>query len=473
MSTPVPVTAVFDIGKTNKKFLLFDESFKVIHRGQTAIPLSTDDDGDPCDDLGDMVDWMYDTFEHNLADNSFAIKAINFTTYGASFVHLDDRGKVVTPLYDYLKAYPDDLLDEFYDKYGGKTTFALDTASPSLGMLNSGLQLYWLKHKKPKVFKKISHSLHFPQYASYLFTNFLCSELTSIGCHTAMWNFRDNSYHKWIKNEGIRPLLPPVVSAMKYNKIKYKGNEMLAGVGVHDSSASLAPYLMAVNEPFLLISTGTWSITLNPFNNSQLSIEELDRDCLNFMNVYGKQVRASRFLLGKEYEHQKEKLRKKFGVSSYEQEVRLNERLMNELIGKEEVNGLRLETASGSGPYPQKSDKEWELFSFNSYEEAYHQLMMDLVSIQVDSIKLSMNGDDISRIIVTGGFSNNNMFMKLLATKFPNSHVYTADLSDSTALGAALLMKDENEINPDDFMNLKEVTPLNNILIRDYHWYNV
>ncbi|HKI46014.1 MAG TPA: FGGY-family carbohydrate kinase, partial [Balneolales bacterium] len=140
---------------------------------------------------------------------------------------------------------------------------------------------------------------------------------------------------------------------------------------------------------------------------------------------------------------------------------------------KDKVNRLRLETVGGSGPYPQKSDKEWDVFSFNSYEEAYHQLMMDLVSIQADSIRPSMNGDDISKIIVTGGFSNNSMFMKLLATKFPDKYVYTADLSDSTALGAALLMKDEKEINPDDFMNLKEVKPLNNKLIRDYHWRNV
>ena len=434
-SNTVPVTAIFDIGKTNKKFLLFDESYNVIHRSQAAIPLTVDDDGDSCDDLQVVIDWMYETFERIIDDERFTIKAVNFTTYGASLVHLDDDGNVVTPLYDYLKAYPEDLIKEFYAKYGGKEAFSLATASPSLGMLNSGLQLYWLKNEKPDAFKKITHSLHLPQFASYLFTKYLCSELTSIGCHTALWDFRDGTYHKWVRQEGIEPLLPPIVSATEHRSINYKGNDIVSGVGVHDSSASLAPYLMALDEPFLLVSTGTWSITLNPFNKALLSNEELDRDCLNFMNVYGEQVRASRFLLGKEYEHQKERLKKQFGVSSYEQDLSPDVSLIEKVIEGVNKSKLILETVGGSGPYPQASEATWDINAFDSYEEAYHQLMIDLVSIQADSIKLTMDGKDIRKIIVTGGFSNNRMFMQLLASMFPDKHVYTANLSDVRAPG--------------------------------------
>ena len=56
-------------------------------------------------------------------------------------------------------------------------------------MLNSGLQLYWLKKTKPEVFKKIKYSLHLPQYLSYIFTGIPLSEYTSIGCHTALWDY--------------------------------------------------------------------------------------------------------------------------------------------------------------------------------------------------------------------------------------------------------------------------------------------
>src|SRR5690606_31316494 len=97
------------------------------------------------------------------------LRALNFSTYGASFVHLGSDGRVVAPLYNYLKPYPKRTLDRFFAKYPEQEN-SLQTASPNLAMLNSGLQLYWLKHDKPKIFGQIKHSLHLPQYLSFLFT---------------------------------------------------------------------------------------------------------------------------------------------------------------------------------------------------------------------------------------------------------------------------------------------------------------
>jgi hypothetical protein len=47
----------------------------------------------------------------------FDLKAVRFTAYGASFVYIDDKGKPLTPLYNYLKPYPDELKAAFYSKY--------------------------------------------------------------------------------------------------------------------------------------------------------------------------------------------------------------------------------------------------------------------------------------------------------------------------------------------------------------------
>ena len=102
----------------------------------------------------------------NFGSNKYHIKAINFSTYGASFVHLDKNGKIITPLYNYLKPIPDEIVAEFDQKYGNISDV---TGSPQSGMLNSGMQLYWLKKSQPEVFKKIKYALHFPQYISYLF----------------------------------------------------------------------------------------------------------------------------------------------------------------------------------------------------------------------------------------------------------------------------------------------------------------
>src|SRR4030095_3833715 len=102
------------------------------------------------------------------------------------------------------------LQNDFYKKYGGRASFASVTASPSMGSLNSGLQLFRLKYEKPSIFNKINFSLHLPQWISFLFTGKAYSDITSIGCHTAMWNFQTDQYHEWIFKEGINDKLAPI-----------------------------------------------------------------------------------------------------------------------------------------------------------------------------------------------------------------------------------------------------------------------
>ena len=58
------------------------------------------------------------------------VKAVNFSAYGASFVHLDGGSNIVTPLYNYLKPYPENFKKRFYDAYGGEDLIARETASP-------------------------------------------------------------------------------------------------------------------------------------------------------------------------------------------------------------------------------------------------------------------------------------------------------------------------------------------------------
>ena len=178
-------TAIFDIGKTNKKFVIFDGGFQPLHQEQITIPEIEDDDGYPCDDLTAIEEWMETTLSKALSNLDFKITKLNFSTYGATIVNLGKSVKPVTPMYNYLKPYPDDLLEQFMDGIGGHEAFSTQTASPLLGMLNSGLQIYWLKYRKPHLFKRIDCSLHLPQYFSYLFTGKRSGEYTTVGCHSA------------------------------------------------------------------------------------------------------------------------------------------------------------------------------------------------------------------------------------------------------------------------------------------------
>ena len=180
------VTLVFDIGKTNKKLFLFDENLKELHREYVRFDEIPDDDGFMSEDLASLIGWIKDCTSRFVNDPKFEVKAINFSTYGASMVHLDENGEIISPFYNYLKSFPEDLKRHFFDKYYGEAEFSLATASPFMGFLNSGLQLYYLKYEKPEIFKKLHKSLHFPQYLSGLLTGKYISDYTSLGCHTGL-----------------------------------------------------------------------------------------------------------------------------------------------------------------------------------------------------------------------------------------------------------------------------------------------
>src|SRR5690349_20776394 len=154
---------VLDIGKTNKKALVFDEDYRLVFDNAAILPETVDEDGDVCEDLFLLTEWMYQSYA-SVVEKGFGIKAVNVATYGASLVHTDGRFQPVAPLYNYLKPFPDDLLEHFFGLYGEASKVSLETASPVLGNLNSGLQLYWLKHRKPLIFNQIKHSFHLQQY---------------------------------------------------------------------------------------------------------------------------------------------------------------------------------------------------------------------------------------------------------------------------------------------------------------------
>jgi len=67
-----------------------------------------------------------------------------------------------------MKNHTKDILIQFYDTYGTEMSLAKETASPPLQMLNSGLQLYYLKYAKPQTFKAIRWPLHLAQYLRFV-----------------------------------------------------------------------------------------------------------------------------------------------------------------------------------------------------------------------------------------------------------------------------------------------------------------
>jgi sugar (pentulose or hexulose) kinase len=440
-----PVIAIFDIGKTNKKLLLFDTALKVVAESEQRFAEIKDDDGFECDDIDLIERWIKESVKQLAGSEKYDLKAINFTTYGATVVYLDAEGKRLTPVYNYLKPMDERISESLYRKYGGRDEFCRRTASPALGMLNSGLQPLWLKAEKPEIFSRISHILHFPQYLSFILTGRICSEHTSIGCHTALWDFDEMSYHNWIKEYNFD--LPEPVPVETYTEAEIEGKIIRVGIGIHDSSASLAPYFSVGKGKFLLLSTGTWCINMNPFNNERLTAEQLDRDCLCYLSITRQPVKSSRFWLGHFHETASGMIAEHFGKpADYFKKIRPDKKLLNEMRTKYG------ESKFFFNPYPFLRDlkESVDMYEFATYEEAYHQLMIELCEHTIESVKLILpENDETTNIYITGGFSGNRLFVYLILAAFPGKKVWTSEIGNASALGAALVISP-----PDAGLNL-------------------
>ncbi len=426
------LTAIFDIGKTNKKFLVFNQKYDVIYKVEKEFSQTLDDDGFECEDIDLLVQWIRETLQSAIENRKLKIDKLNFSTYGATLVYLDEKGNRVTPVYNYLKKVDDDIFAEFYSLYGGKETFCRETASPALGMLNAGLQIYWLKRRKPDSWQKVKTILHFPQYLSYLFTGKIHSEYTSIGCHTGLWNFDEMNYHQWLAAEKI--VLPePVINSTAHN-VEISGRKIKVGIGIHDSSASMVPFFNREKEKFLLVSSGTWVINMNPFNDEKLTLDQLHHDCLCYMSIWQKQVMASRLFLGNIHEKNVCRLINHFEVSKDQyKNVTAKQAKIEQVI--ENNSSVFFE-----GEMPEDFLGDFSgLSDFDNFEDAYYQLMFELTRFEKAQIHRILDGDKLTNIIVTGGFIKNQLFIAFLEKFYPEMRIKPAEINNSSALGAALV----------------------------------
>jgi len=452
----IPVIAIFDVGKTNKKLFLFDEQYRIVFERTARFTETVDEDGAPCENLESLRLSVFDSLREVFRRKDLVVKAINFSAYGASLVYIDEEGRPLTPLYSYLKDYPVALSEQFYQQYGGEQAFSIQAASPVLGSLNSGMQLYRLKHTRPEVYEKVKYALHLPQYMSYLLSSVACSDITSIGCHTNLWDFQQNNYHTWVIKEGVLEKLAPLFSSGEVMPAAFPGNSYVVGTGLHDSSAALIPYLVNFQEPFVLISTGTWCISLNPFNDTPLTEEELSADCLCYMTFQGKPVKASRLFAGYEHEQQVKRIADHFNQHpGHYRSIEFDSNIIQQLKERNKREDALLI------PHPKLLQVtvfgQRDLSSFASDTEAYHQLMLDIANAQYLATKRVLKGSAVKRVFVDGGFSKNAIYMNLLAAFFPEMEIFAASMAQATAMGAALAIHTawNSKPLPNDLIALK------------------
>ena len=425
---------VFDIGKTNQKYFLFDADFKILAREKISIPKIEDEQGHIAENIQEIVSWMKKSFQTLLASEIFEIHMVSFSGFGATLIHLDYNGQVVAPVYDYLKPVDNDTFIPFYRDYGPESVFATQTGSKNLNLLNSGKQLYWLKYKHPAIFEKIRHSLHLPQYLSYVFTGKMFSEYTSIGCHTDLWDYDKKDYHTWVKSEGFDRFFPPIVETQTTVIKNIQGQNISFGIGIHDSSSALLTYLLKEKEPFILLSTGTWCINFNPFSKDSLFDEkQINAGATAYMKIDGSPVKSSRLFLGEEHRLKVEKLIEHFNKPKfYHRGLELEKQVIEEVLKKSKKHFHWKYLDNSNAPTDDNID-------FPNFEIGYYQLMReltDLLKVEIDVICETLP----KRIYVDGGFSDNKIFLALLKEQFTHQKIIAEPASFACALGAAQLI---------------------------------
>ena len=425
---------VFDVGKTNQKYFVFDAENKILVREIVSLSKIEDEDGHSAENIDAIVSWMRESLETLLASDIFVIHKVNFSAFGATLIHLDEKGEVVAPVYDYHKPVEANTFEPFYRDYGPESVFASHTGSKNLDLLNSGKQLYWLKYKRPAIFEKICYSLHLPQYLSYVFTGKMYSEYTSIGCHTDLWDYEKKEYHNWVKAEGIDRLFPPIVETKKTVIKSFGGRKISFGIGIHDSSSALLTYLLRGKESFILLSTGTWCINFNPFSSDSLFDQnQINAGATAYMKIDGSPVKSSRLFLGEEHRLKVQKLIEHFSKPKfYHHGLELEKQLMEEVLkkSKKHFHWKYLDNKHA----PPKDD-----LGFPNFEAAYYQLIRELMDLLISKIDIICETLP-KRIYIDGGFTDNKIFLAFLRRQFPQQKIKAKPASFACALGASQLM---------------------------------
>jgi sugar (pentulose or hexulose) kinase len=291
-------TAVFDIGKTNVKLTLVDD------RGQELAvrrrPNAARRDGPyPHHDVAAIEAWLLENLTQ--LSRHWQIDAIVPVAHGATAALIDGE-TLVLPVADYesdfgLPAY--DKLRAPFDQ----------TFSPQLDLgLNLGRQLYWQQQHFPEEFGRARHLLLYPQYWAWRLCGVMAAEVSSLGCHTDLWQPGTASYSTLVDQCGWSHLMPPrrhawdTLGPIRPALAAATGlpGECRIVCGVHDSNASLLRHLKPGPElPRIVLSTGTWVIAAALDGALEPLQEPLDM--LANVNVVGTPVACMRFMGGREF----------------------------------------------------------------------------------------------------------------------------------------------------------------------------
>lgn len=299
--------AVIDIGKTNAKLMLVDDGSgaTVWSRERASPAIAVPGFGTLARqlDVHGIEGWL--VAQLKATPEKHRIRAILPVAHGAAMALVDGEGETLI-----APDYEDTCFDALRRQYGASRPAYAETLSPALPAgLNLGAQIFFVQETLPEVFLRARRILTYPQYWSWRLSGIAASEVTSLGCHSDLWNPASQTFSKLVADQGWGGLMPPlrparaVLGPLRQLLTEATGLPADCAVicGIHDSNASYLSHRVArgEDEAFSVISTGTWCIVLS--HGADLARLREGEDMLANVDALGVPTATARFMGGREY----------------------------------------------------------------------------------------------------------------------------------------------------------------------------
>ncbi len=184
--------AVIDIGKTNKKIHIYDETLELVDSRSRSFE-SVERDGIPWVASEEVEEWLLDNLS-SLASR-YQIGLVSIATHGATFACVDEAGELAIPVIDYTYEPGESFHDEFYEKVGSRTDLQRETATLVLpALVNVAQGVFFLQRTQPAAWARVKHVLFYPQYLAFRLTGKLGADYTYAACHTYLFDFEAMDY---------------------------------------------------------------------------------------------------------------------------------------------------------------------------------------------------------------------------------------------------------------------------------------
>jgi sugar (pentulose or hexulose) kinase len=458
--------AVIDIGMTNKKVAVYDSALRQLDaQYRSFAPKKIN--GLDTHDLEAMEEWFVEVLKSFAAQ--YPIKAIAISAHGATFVCVGKDGRPALPCVYYTHEPGEDFHRRFYQIVGDPKELQARTGTPAfMAMINPAKGLFFAKEQFDEAFKNTTVILPYPQYWGFRFTGKIGIESTYMGNHTYLWDQLDNCLSTVARKLEITSLIPisdngkdssagklykswDILGAVSAEIVDRTGlpKETIVTMGIHDTNSTLLPHFAKKGEGFILNSTGTWCVIMNPVKKYGFAQEELGKVVLFNISAFKTPIKTAIFLGGQEFEIWSALFMKKYGrddIPGWDYELYSH-------ILKEKRIFLLPELTPGSGQFPAsraRITEDGKNYFFDTqdladcsaaYEELFACLRISLVMQTLTALERSGIKKGFEEVYTEGGFRKDESYSRLLSSALKDNRVYLTDVNEATALGAAMTAK--------------------------------